>query len=89
MPTISIFFGIVVQMYWRDHPPPHIHAFYQNYEALIAIEDGSMIAGRMPPSGLRLIRDWIAEHREALMANWERGRQRLPFEQIPGADFDD
>jgi hypothetical protein len=39
MPTISIFFGIVVQMYWRDHPPPHIHVFYQGFEALFALED--------------------------------------------------
>jgi hypothetical protein len=40
MPTISIFFGIVVQMYWRDHPPPHIHVFYQGFEALVAIDTG-------------------------------------------------
>ncbi len=89
MPTISIFFGIVVQMYWRDHAPPHIHAYYQSNEALIAIEDGRVIACRMPPPGLRLMREWIAKNRDALMANWERGRQRLPFEQIPGADADD
>jgi hypothetical protein len=38
MPTISVFFGIVVQMYWRDHAPPYVHAFYQGLEALVAIE---------------------------------------------------
>jgi hypothetical protein len=26
MPTISIFFGLVVQMFWREHAPPHFHA---------------------------------------------------------------
>ncbi|HKN31591.1 MAG TPA: DUF4160 domain-containing protein [Roseiarcus sp.] len=31
MPTISVFFGIVVQMYWRDHPPAHVHAYYQGF----------------------------------------------------------
>ncbi len=82
MPTISIFFGI-------DHAPPHIHAYYQSNEALIAIEDGRVIAGRIPPPGLRLVREWIAKHRDAIMTNWERGRQGLPFEQIPGADVDD
>jgi hypothetical protein len=45
MPTISIFFGIVVQMYWRDHPPPHIHVFYQGFEALVAIDNGEVIGG--------------------------------------------
>jgi len=73
---MPIFFGIVVQMYWRDHSPPHIHAYYQSNEALIAIEDGRVIAGRMPPPGLRLMREWIGKNRDALMANWERGRQR-------------
>ena len=51
MPTTSIFFGIVVQMYWRDHPPPHIHAFYQGFEALFALEDSALIGGdSLPPS---------------------------------------
>jgi hypothetical protein len=40
MPTIAIVFGLTIQMYWRDHPPPHIHVFYGGSEALIAIETG-------------------------------------------------
>ncbi len=86
MPTISIFFGIVVQMYWRDHPPAHIHAYYQGFEALFAIEDGELIGGRFPPAAIRLIRGWIEERRQELLANWERARLRLPLEAIPGAD---
>ncbi len=47
MPTISMFFGFVVQMHWRvAHAPPHVHVFYQGFEALIAIETGEIIAGR-------------------------------------------
>jgi hypothetical protein len=34
MPTISVFFGITIQMYWRDHAPPHLHAFYQEHEGV-------------------------------------------------------
>ena len=49
MPTISIFFGIVVQMYWNDHPPPHVHAYYGGFEALFAIETGIVIGGHLPP----------------------------------------
>jgi hypothetical protein len=33
MPTISEFFGIVIRMYWDDHPPPHFHALYGEHEA--------------------------------------------------------
>lgn len=28
VPTISRFFGILIQMYLDDHPPPHFHAIY-------------------------------------------------------------
>jgi hypothetical protein len=86
MPTISIFFGFTVQMYWRDHPPPHVHVFYAGAEALIAIETGTVIAGGLPPAALRLILAWIEDKRADLLANWERARRLEPLEQVPGAD---
>jgi hypothetical protein len=60
MPTIAIFYGIVIQMYWREHGPPHIHAIYQGFEALVAIETGEVIGGRLPPRAVRIVRDWVA-----------------------------
>jgi Domain of unknown function (DUF4160) len=86
MPTISIFFGIVVQMYWRDHNPPHIHAWYQGQEALVAIESGEVIAGVLPKPEARLVREWVLLRQSELMENWEHGRHHEPFEQVPGAD---
>ena len=86
MPTISIFFGVIVQMYWDDHPPPHVHAFYAGFEALVEIETGLTIGGRLPPKVERLVREWVRTRRSELMYNWERGRGKLPFERVPGAD---
>ena len=86
MPTISIFFGIIVQMYWNDHAPPHIHAWYQGNEALISIEIGDLLQGGMSRKALRLLREWIGEHRQELLDNWQRGENLEPFYQIPGAD---
>jgi len=86
MPTISIFFGIVIQMYWRDHPPAHIHAYYQGHEGVFAIGDGELIAGRLPPTATKLVRGWIDERRDELLANWKRARMSLPLEAIAGAD---
>jgi hypothetical protein len=86
MPTISTFLGISVAMYWQDHPPPHIHVFYGGSEALIEILTGEVIAGRVPPGVLRVLRSWVALKREFLLANWQRARNNLPLEQIPGAD---
>jgi hypothetical protein len=88
MPTISMFFGFIVQMYWRDHPPPHVHVFYQGFEALVEIETGEIIAGDLPRGALRVIRPWIERRRPELRANWERGRLRRPFERVPGADVE-
>lgn len=86
MPTISIFFGMTIQMYWRDHPPPHVHVFYGGAEALIAIETGDVLGGALPAGSLRVVRAWIADRRPELQANWERARLMRPLEQVPGAD---
>jgi Domain of unknown function (DUF4160) len=89
MPTISIFFGFVVQMYWRDHPPPHVHVLYQGFKAAIAIETGELIAGNLPPGALRTIRVWIRLRSSELLVNWERARQKRPLVYVPGMDDHD
>ncbi len=86
MPTISIFFGVVVQMYWRDHPPAHVHAFYSGFEALVGIETGEVIGGRLPPKVEKLVREWVLARQGKLLDNWQRGRNNLPFQKVPGAD---
>jgi Domain of unknown function (DUF4160) len=88
MPTISIFFGFVVQMYWRDHPPPHVHVFYQGFEALIDIETRQIIRGTLPPAARRVAVEWVRRRESELLANWERGRLRQAFEAVPGADVE-
>ncbi len=37
MPTISMFYGMLIQMYWDDHAPPHFHAIYGDHQATIDI----------------------------------------------------
>lgn len=51
MPTISIFYGILVAMFYEDnvrHHLPHIHVRYSGMKASIAIEDGRVLAGEIP-----------------------------------------
>jgi hypothetical protein len=87
--VVSLFFGIVIRMYHDEHPPPHFHAAYQDFEAFVRIEDGEIVQGALPPKAARLVRQWALDHREAPMANWRRGEDLLPMEMIPGADADD
>lgn len=53
MPEISRFFGIIIYMNWREHPPMHFHAVYGEYEALITL-DGKVYAGKLPGRALSL-----------------------------------
>ena len=70
MPTISQFFGIVIQMFWREHSPPHFHALYAEYEALIDIRTLQVIGGSLPKRALGLTIEWAIEHRDELMEDW-------------------
>jgi Domain of unknown function (DUF4160) len=70
VPTISRFYGIVIRMYFSDHPPPHFHAVYSGEEAVIAIGSGEIIRGSLPERALRLVREWASIHEQELMANW-------------------
>lgn len=49
MPTIAIFSGIIIQMYFEDHDPPHVRAIYGGAKALVRIRDGAVIRGSLPP----------------------------------------
>ncbi len=89
MPIISVFFGIIIRMYHDDHAPPHFHASYQGFEALIRIQSGSVLAGKLPRKALRLVQEWAERHRDELLENWRRGVDLLPMERIAGADVDD
>ncbi len=71
MPTISTFYGILIQMFWLDHAPPHFHALYAEHEALIDIRTLDVLEGGMPRRALALVLEWAQEHRVELMENWE------------------
>jgi hypothetical protein len=71
MPTISSFYGILIQMFFGDHAPPHFHALYGEYEVLIDIRTLEVIRGQMPKRALALVLEWAFEHRHALLEDWK------------------
>ncbi|MBI5711613.1 MAG: DUF4160 domain-containing protein [Candidatus Eisenbacteria bacterium] len=71
MPIVSVFFGIVIRMFYREHGPGHFHAEHQGQQATFDFQ-GRMLAGSIQSkTALRLIREWAALHRPELEANWE------------------
>ena len=63
MPTIAWFYGIMIQMYYNDHEPPHFHARYGDAKAVVRLSDGEIISGELPPTATRLIRQWALARR--------------------------
>ena len=73
MPALSMFFGIIIYMYREvggKHNSPHIHAEYQDDEAVISL-DGELIEGELPRKKLKLVVAWLEIHADELMANWK------------------
>lgn len=71
MPRVSAFYGIVIEMYFADHPPPHFHARYSGEEAKIEIATGRLLSGSLSPRSLGLVRKWLELHRAELELNFE------------------
>ena len=82
MPEISLFAGIRITMYYDDHNPPHFHASYNGFLALIDIENGYVIRGALPGRQLKYVLAWAEFHKDELMQNWELAREGKPLEKI-------
>jgi hypothetical protein len=82
MPEISRFFGIVIHMYHREHGRSHFHAVYGEYEVIVDIATGTVIAGKMPRRALALIEEWYALRRTELVDNAERANRRESLNKI-------
>lgn len=86
MPRISQFFGILIYMYYNDHTPPHFHAKWAEYEAIMLIctpnVKTSVYTGNLPRSQLDLVLKWAETHCQELMVNWELAQEGKPLKQI-------
>lgn len=72
MPTLSMFYGILIKMNWNDrgqHNTPHFHAYYGEYEASFTL-DGEILASKFPAKQAALVKAWALLHTDELAANW-------------------
>ena len=81
MPTVSIFYGVVIQMYAGDHPP-HFHALYAEHEAVIDLRDLTLMRGSLPRRAMALVLEWVSEHRVEMMENWLSCQRMQPLKKI-------
>ncbi len=82
MPEISRFYGIVVYMYFNEHPPAHFHAKYGSYWASVDIGTLKVSEGFLPRRAERLVLEWAGAHRQELLDNWDSLRTDFSFRAI-------
>ena len=88
MPVISMFYGIIVSLYFVDnkrHKKPHVHAKYQDQEVVLSLPDGQVLEGGLPPAKMRLLLAWVEIHKDELLADWElavSGQQPYKIEPL-------
>ncbi|MCW6038492.1 DUF4160 domain-containing protein [Spirulina subsalsa FACHB-351] len=70
MPEITRFYGIIIKMFFGDHAPPHFHAVYGEYNALISIESLEMIEGDLPSRAEKMVLEWATLYQQDLLNIW-------------------
>jgi hypothetical protein len=84
VPTISRFYGMKIQMLFRDHNPPHFHVEYGEFTAVFEIRTLGLLDGNLPPKAQALVVEWASAQRDALMQAWDAASAgKLPPQIAP------
>ncbi|MFM7218876.1 MAG: DUF4160 domain-containing protein [Nodosilinea sp. LVE1205-7] len=70
MPEVARFYGIVIKVFFGDHPPPHFHAIYGEFNALVSIESLQIIEGDLPSRAQQLVVEWATLYQQDLLQMW-------------------
>ena len=79
MPEIVRFYGIVIKLFFSDHPPPHLHVIYGEYNALFDIQSLEVIEGDLLSRAKKLTLEWAALYQRELLEMWEKHQ----FHKLP------
>ena len=82
MPYVSMFFGIIIRMFYSEHNPPHFHAEYQGSEGIFNF-DGDMLQGNIKSNtALKLIKEWSVLRKSELEENWKNITDKAAINKI-------
>lgn len=77
MPTLKIIDSIKIDIYSREHPPPHFHVLFAEFEELIIIETLETYIGYVPATQRKKVIKWAKTQKELLKENFKRLNPRL------------
>jgi len=79
MPEVARFYGIIIKLFFGDHPPPHFHAVYGEYVGLFDIRNLEMFEGDLPSRAKKLVLEWATLNQQDLLDMWDRQEfRKLP-----------
>lgn len=79
MPEVTRFYGIVIKVFFGDHPLPHFHAVYGEYNALVNIESLEIMEGDLPSRAQKLVQEWAILYQQDLLQMWNNQEfRKLP-----------
>ncbi|MEL6721917.1 MAG: DUF4160 domain-containing protein [Pseudomonadota bacterium] len=70
MPEITRFYGVIIKLFFGDHPPPHFHAMYGEHVGLFNIDTLEMIEGDLPKRAHKLVTEWARINQNELKKMW-------------------
>ncbi len=85
MPILSMFYGVVIYIYFYDnkqHHEPHFHVEFAEFTAVVAIGSGEVLEGLLPNNKMKLVQAWLEIHRDEIMANWSLAIKGFPIERV-------
>ena len=72
MPEIARFYGIIIKLFFGDHPPPHFHAVYGEYVGVFDIKTLEMSEGDLPIRAKKLVLEWAEMNQSELLDMWDK-----------------
>ncbi|MBI5487404.1 MAG: DUF4160 domain-containing protein [Deltaproteobacteria bacterium] len=83
MPEVSRFFGIVVRMFFDEHPPARFHADYSEFLAVVRVQPIEVLESTLPQRALSMVLEWAARNQAGLIENWDRLRGGQSVKRLP------
>ena len=74
MSEVCRFRGAVIQVFSREHAPPHFHVRYAGGRARVAIGHAHLLSGALPPHIRRLVLEWAQVRQAELEQAWLRAQ---------------
>ena len=86
MPIIAVFLGIIIKIFHEDHPPPHVHVQYGEYEAVVEIKTGDIMKGKLPKRVRQIVRNWVKNKQFELRRAWQVAQENKIPKKIEGPE---